>query len=899
MRTYRRKGASLRGQANADDTENLSDTESTDVPLSRPLKRRKLRVDVVSPSIAHNDGVTGDDHVSRASSNGTLLSRQKTNVQLGSLSEIPSVPRRLASSDTLLVSSETRFSPSPQKFAKDLSDLFSFGTEKPAAVRPSTKHKPSNIAKRMLRRTGTESLSISSESSQSSLAEGSRRVPAPPKLSKALSEPMLDTTLTSSGSGSRPMTPLKVGSLDDVSSPPMTASARASLSCTNIRTYAGQSRSFLVALPTTQIDSLSRTNSQSQSLLEDEEIVSSQADDFEIQESYTDLRMRWGVDNSEDDPRPVSPMHDSPEDRGKRKGKGKQVDVRPSPLPPGMMNDLKSITELRSKGESRRFLDEVGYLFEGLDAKAALGVRRSSALEIVTKLCDLEFSRKAKAADFLGRAWEVFREAGAGNGDKVLNSVLVFFAALVSRDSRDLADLAAKTDFASTLYDLLAPLEHANDPLWLISCSLSDAQLKKAGIPRLEKTLLSNLHKLVREKSGLVDSGDIISNRLLISMALTALPSHMQSSAHLPPVLKGLTLEIRSVSSRISAYITGLSLIPLLSSTTYLDTPSLLHVDNCLQLLDTFLLGRWANQPDAGKMCMDRLSAQREKGLAKALINLCVACDAISRDPDYLDQMSIASRCMESTLRVLINLTHDDLSWCQAVLQEPSAVPTIMRLIVLSHWQRIDALGDRKHRGGSYNANIEGEQIDRAAPALDRLCLALGLLTNLVQVSHEARETTNTTLLDFRCKGKRACTRACRCTSRVSAVECLALVYADRGESESELDPVVRGHMAVLFGLIMQNCPENQKALLGALPGRSAQQKLDSLIEHAREFTLVYAEFTKRISSGLEGQIRDEQQDDFVHTDIDGGGESVLRDRHGESVAKDVVSFLELLRTQV
>ena len=45
-------------------------------------------------------------------------------------------------------------------------------------------------------------------------------------------------------------------------------------------------------------------------------------------------------------------------------------------------------------------------------------------MEIVTKLCDIEFARRAKAADFLGRAWEVLREAGAGNGDKVCSKYL-------------------------------------------------------------------------------------------------------------------------------------------------------------------------------------------------------------------------------------------------------------------------------------------------------------------------------------------------------------------------------------------------------------------------------------------------------------------------------------------
>jgi Wings apart-like protein regulation of heterochromatin len=38
--------------------------------------------------------------------------------------------------------------------------------------------------------------------------------------------------------------------------------------------------------------------------------------------------------------------------------------------------DLKSISELRDKGENRRFLDEIGYLLEGLDSKMTIPVKR-------------------------------------------------------------------------------------------------------------------------------------------------------------------------------------------------------------------------------------------------------------------------------------------------------------------------------------------------------------------------------------------------------------------------------------------------------------------------------------------------------------------------------------------
>jgi hypothetical protein len=126
---------------------------------------------------------------------------------------------------------------------------------------------------------------------------------------------------------------------------------------TNARTYAGKSRSFLVGFSTVSF----QPNNNNQE------------DDGEIRESYADLCARWGVDISEDNLRVVEEASPSP---GKRKGKGKAVVVT-TELPNGMMNDLKSITELRSKGETRRFLDEVGYLFEGLDPKRGIGLCRA------------------------------------------------------------------------------------------------------------------------------------------------------------------------------------------------------------------------------------------------------------------------------------------------------------------------------------------------------------------------------------------------------------------------------------------------------------------------------------------------------------------------------------------
>lgn len=116
--------------------------------------------------------------------------------------------------------------------------------------------------------------------------------------------------------------------------------------------------------------------SSSKDLVDATRLDEEEEDEFETRESYADLRARWGVDNSEDDPYPLITESQSPPHTNKTKGKQKQTHPSFSRLPAGMMNDLKSISELRSKGESRRFLDDMGYLFEGLDPEGAIGVRR-------------------------------------------------------------------------------------------------------------------------------------------------------------------------------------------------------------------------------------------------------------------------------------------------------------------------------------------------------------------------------------------------------------------------------------------------------------------------------------------------------------------------------------------
>lgn len=192
------------------------------------------------------------------------------------------------------------------------------------------------------------------------------------------------------------------------------------------------------------------------------------------------------------------------------------------------------------------------------------------------------------------------------------------------------------------------------------------------------------------------------------------------------------------------------------------------------------------------------------------------------------------------------------------------------------------------------------------AQALDRQCLALGLLTNLVQEEesskHFCRETSEFCFplhpvfvpylfiflseLDSSCPALRQCAYACTCPNAISILECLASIYEQHLRIDDD-DPgtyIIRGHLAVLFGLLMRGSPANQDAILDVLPGAG----LKGLIRHAREFVGLYAEFMARVARGERHGAEDaegDSDDDIPQIQV--------KDGATQDVAQDIIKFLE------
>lgn len=277
---------------------------------------------------------------------------------------------------------------------------------------------------------------------------------------------------------------------------------------------------------------------------------------------------------------------------------------------------------------------------------------------------------------------------------------------------------------------------------------------------------------------------------------------------------------------------------------------------------------------------------------------------------------------MEIALRVLVSLSHENTECCSALLLQPFTMPLILRTILKSHNERQQSVSTSKRRKHDQTA-LQAED-DGDAHILDRLCLALGLLTNLIQMAEDAKDISRetgkslsicifitipnfVTEINPTCVGKRNCIRGCQCEHRVSALACLSLVYIQQGKATSDLENVVdpgadflRGHLAVLFGLLMCHNPANQTILLAALPGTSHRSKLATLVDQALDFVTFYAELTGRLvtaaatEDGKENEgfdvmaIPPQRQDYSV--------KRIVRDGKGEDVAHSVILFLETLR---
>ncbi|ESK84811.1 hypothetical protein Moror_520 [Moniliophthora roreri MCA 2997] len=845
--------------------------------------------------------------------------------------------------------------PSSPKLARDLSHIFDDAAASLASSSKPAPSSPTKVAKRMLGRSKTDSL-INSE-------------PNTPRTSRILDRTASLPSGFGTPSSSKPVPSHSLPASPAKPPPEIPASPKRAVS--HKRTYAGKSRTFLVALP---VDP---------SLTSLEQSVPTE-DEYLNHESYTSLRTRWGIDNSEDDPYPIDAQDDQPNSAAgspsKGKGKGRttkgKLQEKPAVLPPDIVKPLKSITEIRNKGESRRFLDEVGYLLEGMEKDETSALRRTSALEIANRLCEADFARKAKAADFLMRTWEAFIEAGAGNGeDKIFDILFALFCALVSRDLSSLTDLVQRAQvpgssksafpspFVTNLFSLLSCWTPASDPLYAISQPFTtDTQLRKLGMMKNDRFLLQSIHTTIVSRSGLFSVHTNVSSLLLVTHTLSLIPStYLSPTRHFKTLLQCMESSLQPLiiepldgpvngKSHTNGYTQGSGQVPFAM------------IQGLLGMLDAYLLKQWYHENNEADL-EEALDGAREEWLAAGLIGLGVHAEAACTgrkaleldDHDHVDVAS-ANKCTELLFRVLVSLTHGDHDWSASFVRDPNALSFMIREICRADTARRS--GSASGRNGVDKRRNKGKQpvkmeildltdtddedndtkdgaLDQSHPssrysateALDRLCLALGLLTNLVQVVDSARDVMRETKIDPKCFQKaKPCITTCVCSNPTSILSILTDVYRSQipqthpkykaeprspseelasmkvEEAEADADAsFLLGHISILFGLLMLDSRANQDIIVNALPSNSGSRwsKLDRMLDNAKALGTFYTAISRQMARDdreREADEEEEEDEEYQERNVNGREGRMSDAARGANIAQDVILFLERLR---
>jgi hypothetical protein len=98
-------------------------------------------------------------------------------------------------------------------------------------------------------------------------------------------------------------------------------------------------------------------------------------------------------------------------------------------------------------------------------------------------------------------------------------------------------------------------------------------------------------------------------------------------------------------------------------------------------------------------------------------------------------------------LRILVNLTHANELWGRKVVQCEYAMSFLLRIIHNASQSMVERHGDMVIKEEEEDLDVRNDKsVERAETcALDTLCLALGLLTNLVQAVKEVKEAVRET----------------------------------------------------------------------------------------------------------------------------------------------------------
>ncbi|KAI5478884.1 hypothetical protein MNV49_004518 [Pseudohyphozyma bogoriensis] len=546
-------------------------------------------------------------------------------------------------------------------------------------------------------------------------------------------------------------------------------------------------------------------------------------------ERYDTLRSKWGIDVEEEEGLESSE------------------------------HELKSIIQLREKGGEKKFRDEFDWLVDGLSDGGSVGVRRTSAIEVLRKVEDSEFVRKLKAAGLVERVYAEFRKAEAGDGDKVLDPALAFLVAFLVRDQRMAEQLVRASGDAGVgeggvLVVLSSILERDGSSQEITS------EGKKGN--KAELRAITSIRQII-DRSELLKEDDLpVTSRVLCLFAISLIASFAPrpvfrpqelvcSSGAFDAVIAALTSECAGIPQRLMAYENGLDLLPPDGS---------IH----LRLVD--IIFGIIEACSAGTASTHEILSSHIADLVPILSNLVLTChllllsDSTAASPVDMKTRSAAMEVLLSSLRLVVELTTVNPEWSVAVAEQDGFVSALVRIIVATRSHPEDSskfevvpssdavmpdsdladVKDEEDGAGSTTSASKAKKEAAVTAKFDLLCLALGVLANVMEMVPSVKDTLGDFQIDPKCGEHRRCMRSCQCGGRESALLRLVDLYIDPLDdslNEANTD-FVKGYSGMVVGLSMLDSPRNQDLVIEALSSRpEAMEQMLVAIEELASLT--------------------------------------------------------------
>ncbi|WVQ67536.1 uncharacterized protein L199_005736 [Kwoniella botswanensis] len=518
----------------------------------------------------------------------------------------------------------------------------------------------------------------------------------------------------------------------------------------------------------------------------------------------------------------------------------------------------QAVSDMRSKGENRRFMDELSCLIEGItDPSMGMSFKRTSAIDILDNMQDESWLAKMNICGQVEKVWESFMEARGEEPDLAMETICMLMLETLQQSNSGIEHILLN-DVEKVLDLLLRNLKTREGPL--------DGNVKGKANGSTQK--IRRIFASMRSASSSVTP----STRLLAS---TVLGNIYQSSllkdlspavngAHIfEKVTKSLRSEVKILGVRFDLNEKGLDLLPSDSP------PDFDHVYALLQIIAHTL----SNADDRPHELQ-----QRHKDLIEDLIIIIIACSSLVLNEEGVSVNT--SRCVLQSLQLLLIVTDASPEWAPQIIQVQGGVTSLARMILQrGHFipgaRPSDNDNEEQSQLTEMDVDMETQGVSTSGLLEDSLLTVLAVLIQCIRSGDETIKVIASTKIDSSCTGKYGCLRKCHCLDTLSLTHHLSNLYFEYSHIDRSIfAKAIAGYLALVITKFISSLDEVQELDIKSLPGGSRREKLEGLRASLRGLKYELHQNLKRLlmsnsaTTQNEEQLNDEDEDEGEMQDI-------------------------------